>query len=105
MTPARTLLRVSRPLVCVLAFALQGCVFVPVSTEVYDPDCQITTRQMKLEPVQVAALAHCHVQECGAVLVFMGATAAASAVISGSIVIVGNVAYWFEKQGRCRPED
>jgi hypothetical protein len=33
-----------------------------------------------------------------------GATAEASAVISGSIVIVGNVVYWFEKQGRCLRE-
>jgi hypothetical protein len=30
----------------------------------------------------------------------VGATAAASAVICGSIVIVGNVACWVDKQGR-----
>lgn len=33
-------------------------------------------------------------------MVSAGATAAASAIVSGSIVIVGNVVYWFEKQGR-----
>jgi hypothetical protein len=38
-------------------------------------------------------------------LVAAGATAAASAVISGSIVVAGNVVYWFEKQGRCVREN
>jgi hypothetical protein len=27
--------------------------------------------------------------------------AATSAVISGSVVVLGNVAYWLEKQGQC----
>ena len=34
-------------------------------------------------------------------LAAMGAVTAASAVISGSIALVGNVVYWFERQGRC----
>lgn len=58
-------------------------------------------KHMTLESVQVAAIGHCRGNECGAMLVFIGATAAASAVISGSIVIVGNVVHWFEKQGQC----
>lgn len=88
-----------------LGALLSACVFVPVTTEVYDPDCQIVTRQMELRPVQVSALGQCHgADDCGGMLVLFGATAAASAVVSGSIVIVGNVAYWFEKQGRCTRE-
>jgi len=35
------------------------------------------------------------------VLVAIGAVAAASAVVSGSIVLVGNIVYWAEKQGKC----
>jgi hypothetical protein len=31
----------------------------------------------------------------------MGAVTVASAVVSGSIVIAGNVVYWFEKRGQC----
>jgi hypothetical protein len=80
---------------------LAGCVMVPRTTETYDPDCRITTRQMELQPVQIGSLMGCHNQGCAALLVAAGATAAASTVISGSIVIVGNVVYWFEKQGRC----
>ena len=41
---------------------------------------------MTMQPVQLGAL---------------GAVAAASAVVSGSIVITGNAVYWFDKQGRC----
>jgi hypothetical protein len=34
-----------------------------------------------------------------------GVTAAASAVVSGSIAVVGNVVYWLERQGRCERGD
>ncbi len=91
--------------VAMLAACLSGCLVVPVSTEVYDRDCRITSRHMELQAVQVGAIASCRGQECGALLVFIGATAAASAVVSGSIVVVGNVAYWFEKQGRCNRQN
>ena len=85
---------------CVLA--LQACVMVPRTTEVYDENCKVMSKQMDLEPVQIAAIRGCSNSGCTAALVAAGATAAASAIISGSIVIVGNVAYWFEKQGRCQ---
>jgi hypothetical protein len=81
--------------------ALSACVYVPRTTEVYDADCRIQSKQMKLEPVQIASLGQCVGSGCGALLVVVGATAAASAVVSGSIVVAGNVAYWLEKQGRC----
>ncbi len=98
MTPSR-LLRLS--VAAAATLLASGCVMVPHTTETYDPDCRITTRQMELLPVQIGSLMGCHNQGCAALLVAAGATAAASAVISGSIVIVGNVVYWFEKQGRC----
>ena len=82
--------------------ALSACVYVPRTTEVYDADCRIQSKQMKLEPVQIAHLGQCAGgNACGALLVVAGATAAASAVVSGSIVVAGNMVYWLEKQGRC----
>lgn len=84
--------------------ALQACVIVPRTTEVYDANCRVMSKQMDLEPVQIAAIRGCSNSGCTAALVAAGATAAVSAIISGSIVIVGNVAYWFEKQGRCQPD-
>ena len=88
----------------VVSALLQACIYVPVTTEVYDADCRIKARQMDLQPVQIAAFQGCGGDGCVALLVAASATAAASAVISGSIVVVGNVVYWFEKQGRCKRE-
>lgn len=81
---------------------LQACVYVPITKEVYDADCRITSKHMELEPVQIAAISHCSHNDCVAILAVATATAATSAVISGSIVVVGNVVYWFEKQGQCK---
>ena len=91
-------------LAAALAPALQACIYLPRTTEVYDADCRVASKQMDLQPVQIAAIQHCSNNGCAALLVAAGATAAASAVISGSIVVVGNVVYWFEKQGRCKRE-
>ncbi len=93
------------PFAALLAtLALTGCVMVPATTEVYDADCRIRTRQMELQPVQVGSLMGCHNEGCAVMLATFGVVAAASAVVSGSIVVVGNVVYWFEKQGRCQRE-
>lgn len=83
-----------------LAF-LSGCIYVPRTIVIEDPQCHIAARHMIMQPVQLGALGHCQGQGCAELLVAAGAVAAASAVVSGSIVITGNVVYWFEKQGRC----
>lgn len=85
-----------------VAGLLAGCIYVPRTIAVYDADCRVYSRQMDMQPVQLAAIQSCSNSGCASLLVAAGATAAASAVISGSIVIVGNVVYWFEKQGACR---
>lgn len=88
----------------VLAAALAGCIYVPVSHEVYDAQCDIVAREMRLDVQQVAGFGGgCTNQGCAALLAAMGAVTAASAVVSGSIVLAGNVVYWFEKRGRCNP--
>jgi len=84
---------------------VSACIYVPRTTTVYDADCRVSSKQMELEPVQVAVFGGCRNNDCAMLLVAAGATAVASAVVSGSIVIVGNVAYWFEKQGRCNRSD
>ena len=84
---------------------LAGCVFLPRTTTVYDEDCDISARHMVLEVEQVSAFVGCHGEGCAAVLATVGVVAAATAVVSGSIVIAGNIVYWFEKQGRCLRRD
>lgn len=72
---------------------------------VYDRDCRIQARQMVLDERQVGAIGHCSNEGCVLALVAFGAVSAVTAVVSGSIVVVGNVAYWFEKRSNCRPID
>lgn len=81
--------------------ALQACIVVPQTRDVYDPECRTLTRQMTLETAVLGGFQSCAGDACVAMLAAAGAVTAASAVISGSIVLVGNVVYWFERQGRC----
>jgi hypothetical protein len=85
-------------LACVL---LSGCVVVPVTTESYDADCQVVTHHMELQAVQVGAISSCSNQGCAALVIAAAGVTAASAIISGSIVVVGNAAYWAERRSGC----
>lgn len=87
-----------------LAATLSGCVYVPRTTEVYDAECQIRARHMTLDMQQVGGFGGCSNQGCAVLLVTLGAVTLASAVVSGSIVVAGNVVYWFERQGQCVPQ-
>jgi len=82
--------------------ALQACVYLPSTIETYDPECQNVAKHMALQEVQVAAIYNCQNQSCVAMIVAVGATTAASVIVSGSVVIVGNIAYWLERQATCR---
>ena len=86
-----------------LALLLAGCVYTPRTVTLYDPECRIQTRQMVLDERQVGVIGGCHNEGCVAALVAFGAVSAVTAVVSGSIVVAGNVVYWFEKRSNCRP--
>lgn len=91
-----------RGLALALLVLLHGCMVLPRTTQVFDPECQVVSNHIVLETVQVAAIQQCANQGCVALIVGAGIVSAASVVISGSIVIAGNVAYWFEKRSQCR---
>ena len=92
-------MRFAAAIACVLVLA--ACVYLPRTTSAYDEDCQVETRHMRLEATQIGAIGSCTNRDCAYVLVAIGAVAAATAVVSGSIVLVGNVVYWLERQGKC----
>jgi hypothetical protein len=87
-----------------LALTLGACVYLPRTVEILDPDCRIIARHMVLEEVQIATIMGCANEGCVTLVVAAAATAAVSAVISGSIVVAGNTVYWFESRGQCRRE-
>ena len=83
------------------ALLLAGCIVVPRSTEVYDPACRAYVKQMVLEAEVIGAIGHCSNDGCAVMLASMGIVSAASAVVSGSVAVIGNIVYWAERQGRC----
>jgi hypothetical protein len=91
----------SRVTLCVAALSLAGCVVVPQTREVYDPDCQVHHKQIVLEAAVIGHFGSCGGDACAAAMATFGIVAVATAVVSGSIAVVGNVLYWAEKQGRC----
>jgi hypothetical protein len=84
-----------------LILALQACVVVPQTREVYDPECRMMKKEVRLETEVVGQMKSCQGDGCVAILVATGAVTAATAVVSGSLALMGNVAYWFERQGKC----
>lgn len=86
------------------ALLLGGCIVVPRSTEVYDPRCRTMVRQMVLETAVVGTIGHCSNDGCAVMLASMGIVSAASAVVSGSVAVIGNILYWAERRGQCPPE-
>jgi hypothetical protein len=93
--------RTATGLAVCLTLGLAGCVVVPHTREVYDAGCRTQARQMTLDVAVVGRLERCSGDACAAQLVAAGAVTVVSAVVSGSIALVGNVVYWIELQGRC----
>ena len=86
----------------VLAGALvSACVVVPVTIASYDPGCQVITHHMELQAVQIGAISGCSNQGCAALVLAATGVTAVSAIVSGSIVIIGNVGYWAERRAGC----
>ncbi len=81
---------------------LAGCVVVPHTREVYDAQCRVLTKEVVLETAVLGQFGSCHGQDCAVLLATLGIVTAATAVVSGSVAVVGNVVYWFERQGRCQ---
>lgn len=82
--------------------ALGGCVYLPETSVRYDAKCGVYERKLTMQPYQVGTLMGCRDEGCVAGLVAAGVVSAASAVITGSVVVVGNVVHWLEKQSQCQ---
>lgn len=78
-----------------------ACIVVPRTEAGYDPECRISTHRMVLDTVQLRGVNDCnHRPDCIAVAAGLVVTAA-SAVVSGSIAVVGNIVYWGEQRAGC----
>ncbi len=80
-----------------------ACVVVPRTVNGDDPDCRVVTNHMELQTVPVGAINNCsYKQDCITIAAGLGVTAA-SAIDSGSVVVIGNVLYWAEQRAGCAP--
>ena len=84
------------------ALLLAGCV-TPRVVHVYDPKCQVMTRKVELTVEKVQAMDACSNHECVAQVIGGAVSLVASSIVSGSVALVGNVAFWMEKSANCRP--
>lgn len=81
---------------------LSGCVFYPKIHEQqnYAQQCPMTTRQLTLDYDLINAF------DCGdnadACLIIAVGAPAATFVVSGSVVVIGNTLHWLEYQGFCK---
>lgn len=89
-----------------LGIALSGCMVYPKEISRYDAECKITTHKYVFDVVAIEDPG-CVTNDPRACLAIIAAVGPVSAVISGSIVVVGNTLYWLEEEGACltRTED
>ncbi|WP_430460693.1 hypothetical protein ACQUQU_15940 [Thalassolituus sp. LLYu03] len=86
---------------------LSGCTVKPVYRDVHYQNCEMSWRKVELRSeglfdsgsgrVNCGSDAHCQ----AAFLVVSGLISAGSALVSGSVYVVGNTMHWLEYQGRC----
>lgn len=95
-------------LVVALSFVTSSCIVVPKKVPYYDEGCQIVANKLELTTEQYSILASINqcaddacVTEITSAVLGVALVVPVSAVISGSIVVVGNTAYWLQKQGNC----
>src|SRR4051812_43570098 len=89
--------------IAISAVFLVGCAY-PRIIRVYDEECQIVAKKMILDVMEVNKSNACRNNDCIAQLVGEAALLAASTVVSGSIVVAGNVVYWLQMRHDCKPK-
>ena len=82
---------------------LTSCVAVtPIETsDVDDIRCQLSTKKRSLQSISYRTGVACHNSGCLTALGISALYTVSTAVISGSIVLIGNTVHWLEKQGKC----
>ena len=99
-----TALKSKLMLIILLSLLVSSCVYYPRKIEHYDAECKITFNTLELETKEMkdaCAKTNSNDPSGAACLTGILTLSAASAIVSGSLVVVGNTAYWLEKEGRC----
>lgn len=97
----------SRLALILLSSSVGACVVVPKKVASYDGKCMVSTQKIELtmEQIQTFNDIDCFSKSCkseltGALLTST-LVATTSAIVSGSVALIGNTLYWVESQGEC----
>ncbi len=108
MHKINTVLTFVSPIVVFLL--LSACIYVPKIVEDRAPSCELTTKKLELAlDDQVSSffleegfpIHECQGDSCWVQLSVIAAVPIGTALVSGTIVLVGNTVHWIEKQSRC----
>lgn len=82
---------------------LSACVVKPKTVASYNDKCMVSTQKMVLtaEQMQTFDVLNCVTGNCEAEAILAVVTTTTSAIVSGSIALIGNTLYWMESQGKC----
>lgn len=97
----------ARLAIIMLTSTLCACIVAPKKVASYDEKCRVSTQKIELTMEQMHLFndidclnKSCEDQFIGALIISTFVTTT-SAVLSGSVALVGNTLYWAEKQGKC----
>lgn len=97
----------NRLVLTLLSSTVSACVVVPEKVASYNEKCMVSTQKIELTLEQAETFddTTCTNNDCEWDLMEEVASAAllttTSAIVSGSIAVVGNTLYWLESQGEC----
>lgn len=98
---------ISRLVLILLSSTLSACVVTPKKAASYDDKCMVSTQKIVLTTEQMQTFddidcltSSCKEEVTGALIVAT-LTATTSAIVSGSVALIGNTLYWLESQGEC----
>ena len=97
----------SRLALIILSSTISACVVTPKKVASYDGKCRVSTQKVILTTEQMRTFdeidcltGSCKEEVTGALIVAT-LTATTSAIVSGSVALIGNTLYWLESQGEC----
>jgi len=90
-------------LMAVLLISLvSGCAFYPKAQQVEaNSECDLYFKKLTMDVTSSRIECHGGGNSAGTCIILAGVVAGGTAVVSGSIVLVGNTLHWLEKQGKC----
>lgn len=101
MTPSIMIRLKIIPLIFIFSVCC-SCVVTPRSVEYTDDKCGRLSKRYVLDVHEVESFpVHCINFHCEAEAMLLIGVAVVSAIVSGSVVVVGNTVHWLEEQGSC----